>query len=102
MTDNKKGKRGLGLAAVFGHPIDSKTVSQHDSMAVNTQDSGPARNLTIQTAFKPEDRNKVKATYYIEPQLIKQLKLLAVERNTDLSALVSEAIEDLVGKAKGM
>ena len=48
-----------------------------------------------------EDKNKVKATYYIEPQLIKQLKLLAVERNTDLLALVSEAIRDLVGKAKG-
>jgi len=101
MTDKKKEKRGLGLSAVFGHPIDSKTVSQHDSIPVKEQDSETAQ-FTIQTAFKSKDRNKVKATYYIEPQLIKQLKLLAVERNTDLSALVSEAIRDLVGKAKGM
>ncbi|MBA7507894.1 hypothetical protein ES705_10722 [subsurface metagenome] len=42
-----------------------------------------------------------KATYYIkEPSLIKELKLLSVDKERDLSDLVTEAIRDLIRKYK--
>ena len=58
------------------------------------QDSKPAKGQTSMTA---KERSK-KATFYIDPTRIKRLKLLAVEKERDLSALVNEAIEDLLKK----
>lgn len=87
MIDKKKNKRGQGIAAVFGHQMNSMTVSQQDSKPVSRQ--------AVQIADK-----KVKATYYLDPGLIKKLKLLAIERETDLSALVGEAIKNLLEDAK--
>ena len=40
----------------------------------------------------------IKATYYVDPALIKRLKILGVEEDRDLSDLVNEAISDLLGK----
>ena len=46
-------------------------------------------------------QHTIKATYYIkEPSLIKELKLLSVEKERDLSGLVTEAIKDLIKKYK--
>jgi hypothetical protein len=42
-----------------------------------------------------------KATYYIKPDIIKGLKYLAIDKDKDLSALVNEALEDLIKKYKG-
>jgi len=66
----------------------SKTVKQHISK--------PAR----QKNSKPTNQEKIKkVTYYIKkPGLIKRLKLLGVEKERDLSSLVTEAIEDLIKK----
>jgi len=66
----------------------SKTVKQKANIPVK-QDIGKAvKQYTIK-----------KATYYIKkPALIKELKLLSVERERDLSDLVTEAIEDLIKK----
>ncbi|MBA7556836.1 hypothetical protein ES705_49559 [subsurface metagenome] len=66
----------------------SKTVKQHTSKTVKRQTDKPAKQNTV---------NK-KATYYIRDSLVKRLKYLAVEREKDLSSLVSEAIEDLIKK----
>lgn len=41
-----------------------------------------------------------KATYYIKPELIKELKFLAINKEMDLSSLVNEAIQDLIKKHK--
>ena len=40
----------------------------------------------------------IKATYYVDPALVKRLKILGVEEDRDLSDLVNEAISDLLGK----
>lgn len=40
----------------------------------------------------------VKATYYIQKELTKRLKFVAVDQDRDLSNLVNEAINDLVNK----
>jgi len=62
----------------------SKTAKQHTGIT--------ARKKTIKPA---------KVTYYIkEPSLIKELKLLSVEKERDLSDLVTEAIRDLIRKYK--
>ena len=66
----------------------SKTVRQHTSKTVRRQTDRPAKQNTV---------NK-KATYYIRDSLVKRLKYLAVEKERDLSSLVSEAIEDLLKK----
>jgi len=57
--------------------------------------SKPARQQTSKAVIQ----HTVKATYYIkEPSLIKELKLLSVEKGRDLSGLVTEAIKDLIKK----
>ena len=56
--------------------------------------SKPAKQQASMTA---KQRPK-KATFYIDPTRIKRLKLLGVEKERDLSALVNEAIEDLLKK----
>ncbi|MBA7589333.1 hypothetical protein ES708_31415 [subsurface metagenome] len=67
----------------------SKTVKQHTSKTVKRQTDKPAK----------QDKVNKKVTYYIkDPALVKRLKHLAVEREKDLSSLVSEAIEDLIKK----
>ena len=55
-----------------------------------------------QHTSKPANQEKIKkVTYYIKkPELIKRLKLLGVEKEKDLSSLVTEAIEDLLKKYK--
>lgn len=98
-TDKKKEKRGLGLAAVFRHPVDSMPASQHDSMSARQQDSEETSQYADIPAAPLTDK-KVKATYYLDPLLVKKLKFLAVEKNKDLSALVGEAIQDLLAKAE--
>ncbi len=40
----------------------------------------------------------IEVTYYMDPALIRRLKLLGVERDRDLSGLVSEAIVLLLEK----
>lgn len=87
MTDKKK-QRGAGIAAVFGRKLDSMPVSQHDGV--------PEIQHTVMAT---EKQKPIKATYYIDPALIKRLKYLSVERNADLSSLVNEAIRDLVDRA---
>jgi len=68
----------------------SKTVKQHTSKTVRRQTDKPVK----------QDRIK-KVTYYIkDPALVKKLKLLGVEKERDLSGLVTEAIEDLIKKYK--
>jgi len=69
----------------------SKTVKQHTSKTVKRQTDKPAKQNKI---------NK-KVTYYIKnPALIKKLKHLGIEKERDLSSLVTEAIEDLIKKYK--
>lgn len=67
----------------------SKTVKQHTSKTAKQQTDKPTRQNKV---------NK-KVTYYIkDPALVKKLKLLGVEKERDLSSLVTEAIEDLIKK----
>jgi len=67
----------------------SKTVKQHTSKTVRRQTDRPAKQNKV---------NK-KVTYYIKDlALVKKLKLLGVEKERDLSGLVTEAIEDLIKK----
>jgi len=69
----------------------SKTVKQYTSKTVKRQNNKPAKQNKV---------NK-KVTYYIkDPDLVKKLKYLGIEKERDLSSLVSEAIEDLIKKYK--
>ena len=43
-------------------------------------------------------KHYIKATYYVDPSLVKRLKILGVETDRDLSELVNEAIGDLLKK----
>ena len=57
------------------------------------------KNIGQETKLTKERSNFKKVTYYIkDPALIKKLKLLGVEKERDLSSLVTEAIEDLIKK----
>jgi hypothetical protein len=69
----------------------SKTVKQHTSKTAKQQTDKPAK----------QNKANKKVTYYIKnPALVKKLKLLGVEKERDLSSLVTEAIEDLIIKYK--
>lgn len=71
--------------------IEDKLIQKTTSKTVRQKASIPVEQHTIK-----------KATYYIKkPNLIKELKLLSVERERDLSDLVTEAIGDLIKKYKG-
>jgi len=48
--------------------------------------------------FIVSKKHFIKATYYVDPALIKRLKILGVELDWDLSYLVNDAISDLLGK----
>ena len=58
-----------------------------------------ASKLVRQHTVKPVIKSK-KATYYIDPNRIKQLKMLGVQLERDASSLVNEAIADLLKKNK--
>ncbi len=69
--------------------IGSGKADQHTSTTGRQKNSIP-----VSQQEKPK-----KVTYYIKrPELIKQLKLVGVNTERDLSDLVGEAIEDLVIK----
>lgn len=77
------------------------------SKAAKQLTSIPAKQHTSKTVKrqtdKPAKQNKVnkKVTYYIkDPGLVKKLKYLGIEKERDLSSLVTEAIEDLIKKYK--
>lgn len=96
MTDKRK-QRGAGVAAVFGKQSVASEPSQKDSILSSSHASKPAS----QHNGEPQERQKpIKATYYIDPGLIKSLKFLSVDVDKDLSALVNEAIHDLLTKHK--
>lgn len=67
-----------------------KTVKQKKVLTGKQQASKPAK--------QPDTK---KATYYIKPELIKELKYLAIDKDADLSTLVNEAITDLIKKHRG-
>ena len=48
--------------------------------------------------FIVSKKHFIKATYCVDPALVKRLKIMGVETDRDLSDLVNEAICDLVGK----
>ncbi|UPU37509.1 hypothetical protein M1B72_07335 [Geomonas paludis] len=96
MTDPKR-SRGAGLAAVFpSHQADTPPSKEADKLE-NSHVSMPAKQ---QDGSVREDRKAIKATYYIDPALIKPLKFLSVEKERDLSSLVNEALRDLLVKHK--
>jgi hypothetical protein len=97
VTDKKK-QRGAGVAAVFGRPIATSPANQQAGEPASGYTGMPAIQ---QDSVVVEKQKAIKATYYIDPLLIKPLKFLSVERDTDLSALVNEAIRDLLAKYKG-
>lgn len=73
-----------------------KNINIEDKLIKKTT-SKPVRQHNGKTV----KQHTVKATYYIkEPSLIKELKLLSVEKERDLSGLVTEAIRDLIRKYK--
>jgi hypothetical protein len=99
MVMDKKKQRGAGVAAVFAKQSVAAAPGEQSSMTASSHDSVPVS----QHAVNPVDKQKpTKATYYVDPMLIKSLKFLSVETDKDLSALVNEAIKDLLAKHKGL
>ena len=82
----------------------SKTVRQKTSIPSRQQNIKTVKQKTNipakQDIGKAVKQHTIKkATYYIKkPALIKELKLLSVEKERDLSDLVTEAIGDLIKK----
>lgn len=85
----------------------SKSARQKASKTGRRQSVKPEAQKTsktdLQLSFKEETQKyskpaTKKATYLIEPGLIKDLKILSAETDRDLSNLVSEAIKDLIEK----
>jgi len=62
----------------------------------DTRRDKPLSQQASKTAKQQRDRKK--ATFYIEPDLIKGLKLLGIQREKNLSDLVNEAIIGLLEK----
>lgn len=60
------------------------------------------RKAAEQQADKSQSQQVYKrATYYLRPEQIKRLKLLAVERERELSALVRDVIDEYLGRQGG-
>lgn len=73
---------------------DTKKKKGKENKTVSQKTVKPAR----QQAGETVNKKSKKVTYYVKPGLIKKLKLLGVEKERDLSSLVSEAIEGLIKK----
>ena len=94
---DKKTQIGAGVAAVFRRHATSDTPEQQTGAGEPT--SQHAVEPAIQQVDITEERQKpVKATYNLDARLVKSLKHLSVERGKDLSAMVSEAVRDLLAK----
>ena len=96
MTD-KKMQRGAGVAAVLRQQTAFGPAGQQ-AVELISQHVEPASR---QTGMAEEKQKPVKATYYMDAALIKSLKFLSVERGRDLSAMVNEAVRDLLAKHSG-
>jgi hypothetical protein len=97
VTD-KKTKRGAGVAAVFTPHVAIGPPSQEPADLASRKASMPAKQQPSAVDAVEEKRRPVKATYYMDRTLIKRLKFLSVELDTDLSSLVNEAVRDLVSR----
>ena len=98
MTDKKK-QRGAGVAAVVGKQAAANGPGQQTSTLASGHDS---KTVSQHDNTSHERQKPIKATYYVDPALIKSLKFLAVTVDKDLSALVNEAIQDLLTKHEGL
>jgi hypothetical protein len=70
-------------------PVETGSTDHSDKFSVH------ADELTVMTAYQ-QDRKK--ATYYIRKDLLKKFKMYSAEVERDMSDLVSEAIEGMIGK----
>ena len=118
----KKDAVNKGLAAVLGGPVgQQETVTPADPKKLARAPRKPAGSakgsgksttiksskresvkpkILVETRKKPgaAPEGKIKVTYYIEQDTVRQLKHLAVDLARKDSALVEEAMQDLVRK----
>lgn len=80
---------------------EKKPVSQQASKPAKRQSDRAAKpkNEPVAPVESPDNKALLKkVTYYITPEHDKRLKLLSVELERDLSALIREAIDELQKK----
>ena len=76
---------------------------QHAAKPAKAQASTPVKQntgkITRKVADPPLRQSKpLKATYYVQPLLVRQLKYVGIDTGRDLSDLINEAIYDLLEK----
>jgi len=111
---NKKDAVSKGLSAVLGgsslkNEEKPKPVHRKTTTITEVKTRTPAKRSTTRQNTKPKTtcakkkpgeaaEGKAKVTYYINQDVVKQLKHLAVDFGAKDSALVEEAMQDLVKK----
>ena len=60
----------------------------------------PISKPAIQQATRPTKQRYGKATYYLDPEMIKDIKRLALENDKDISELVREIFNQYLSKNK--
>ncbi len=102
VTHQGTNPQGLATDTTKKDQKASKPTNQH-----NGKKAKPVSAAAVKTALSTRKKgvlhqdpsvDKMKATYYLSPVLIKKLKHISVDLDRDLSDLVSEAITGLVVK----
>jgi len=75
-----------------------KPASQKPKSSVSQETKRPGGEK--KDAQEPKYKAFTKVNYYLEPELVKRIKLLAVQQGKELSELADEAMRDLLKKHK--
>lgn len=105
IRDTEKDKKQIDTGTVKPETVKKEAKGQIQPKKVKpakTESADPSDKfsvredeLTVITAYQ-QDRKK--ATYYIRKDLLKKFKMYSAEVERDMSDLVSEAIEGMIGK----
>lgn len=81
-------------------PTETRPVSQETKRPVSQASRKRGAQAPAPTTTAPEAKYKThtKASYYLEPELVRRLKVLAAKTGRELSDLADEAIRDLLAK----
>jgi len=66
---------------------DSKTAKQPDRKPASRQDGKTAKRHDVKTS------KRQKVTFYTDPDLVKRIKIKAIEENMKLSDLITKALK---------
>jgi hypothetical protein len=93
-------KRGSLFAGAPGSTADQAPATQPPPSPppLPATDAPPARQAQVKTGRPPSRQGKRIVSFYVEPEAVMQLNIMAIKEGSSVQALMVEALNDLFAK----